>query len=74
MLLATKLNLEGVPKMSLLELFCKDFEEGWYQQLLTDGHKKRNRKGNISLSEMLTIVVHFHQIGFRNFKAFYLSR
>ena len=64
--------------MSLLELFCeiddfcKGFEEGWHQHLLKDGVKKRNRKGNMSLSEMLTIVVHFHQIGFRNFKAFYL--
>lgn len=64
--------------MSLLELFCKiddfcqEFERGWHQQLLKDGRKKRNRKGNMSLNELLTIVVHFHQIGFRNFKAFYL--
>lgn len=52
--------------MSLLELFCEiddfcqEFEEGWHQQLLSDGIKKRKRKGTMCLNEMLTIVVHFH--------------
>ena len=64
--------------MSLLELFCEiddfcqEFEAGWHQGLLSDGSKKRNRKGNMSLSELLTIVVYFHQLGFRNFKGYYL--
>lgn len=64
--------------MSLLELFCKiddfcqDFESGWHQQLLDDGVKKRMKQGQMSLSEMLTIVVYFHQMAYRNFKSFYL--
>lgn len=65
--------------MSLLELFCEidDFcqihEAKIHQQLLEDGIKKRNRRGTMSMSEMMTIVVYFHQRGFRNFKTFYLG-
>ena len=65
--------------MSLLELFCEidDFcqihEAEIHQQLLEDGIKKRNRRGTMSMSEMMTIVVYFHQQGFRNFKTFYLG-
>ncbi len=64
--------------MSLLDLFCKiddfcqEFEVGWHQQLVSDGVKKRRRLGTMSLSEMMTIVVYFHQQGYRNFKTFYL--
>lgn len=64
--------------MSLLDLFCKiddfcqEFEVGWHQQLMSDGVKKRKRLGTMSLSEMMTIVVYFHQQGYRNFKTFYL--
>ena len=65
--------------MSLLELFCEiddfcqGFESGWHQQLLEDGRKKRRRQGTMSLSEMLTIMVYFHQLGFRNFKSYYVK-
>ena len=64
--------------MSLLELFCKiddfcqEFESGWHQERIADGVIKRKRAGTMSLSEMMTIVVYFHQLGFRNFKSFYL--
>lgn len=64
--------------MSLTELvckiddFCQEFESVWNQQLLDDGVKKRNRTGTMSLSEMMTIVVYFHEMGYRNFKSFYL--
>lgn len=64
--------------MSLLELFCEiddfcqEFESNQHQQRLSNGSKKRNRLGKMSLSEMMTIMIHFHQIGYRNFKTFYL--
>lgn len=64
--------------MSLLELFCEiddfcqEFESYQHQQRLTNGVKKRNRLGQMSLSEMMTIMVYFHQMGYRNFKTFYL--
>jgi len=34
-------------------------------------HCKRKRNVSMSLSEMLTIIIMFHESGFRNFKTFY---
>lgn len=65
--------------MSLLELFCdiddfcQTYADEIHQQLLEDGIKKRKRRGKMSMSEMMTLVVYFHQLGFRNFKSFYLA-
>jgi len=65
--------------MSLLELFCdiddfcQTFEPSLHQALLGSGQRQRQRACQMSLSEMLTIVVHFHQIGYRNFKTYYLG-
>jgi hypothetical protein len=63
--------------MSLLELFCHidDFcqshEKTWQNDLLASGLKQRQRPKNMSLSEMLTVVVYFHQSQYRHFKAYY---
>lgn len=63
--------------MSLLELFCSidDFwqvyEPIWHQGLLESGQKHRRRACRMSMSEMMTIVVYFHQKQYRNFKTFY---
>lgn len=38
--------------------FCKDFAPNWENQLLSNG-KKRIRKSNLSLSEIITIQVLF---------------
>ena len=62
--------------MSLLELFCdiddfwQDFAPNWQQLLLENGHQ-RQRAGRMSMSEMMTIVVHFHQQRYRDFKTYY---
>ena len=62
--------------MSLLELFCAvdDFCKGMEKEqtgrLLSDG-KQRRRAGQLSDSEALTIMIHFHQSQYRNFKAYY---
>ena len=64
------------PKMSLLELFCEiddfwqEFEPKWQQTLATNGRQRR-RRGVMSMSEMMTIVVHFHQKRYRDFKTYY---
>ena len=34
--------------------FCMAFEPWYQRQMLSDGSKKRNRSGYLSLSEMLT--------------------
>ena len=63
--------------MSLLELFvsvddfCQIFLPVWERKLITDGSKKRNRAGQLSLSEIMTIIIYFHQSRYRNFKAYY---
>ena len=63
--------------MSLLELFCdvddfcQAFLPQWYGQLLSDGRIRRRRKTRISLSEIMTIVIYFHQSHYRDFKAYY---
>jgi hypothetical protein len=63
--------------MSLLELFCdvddfcQAFLPQWHRQLLAEGQIQRERKTRLSLSEMMTIVIYFHQSHYRDFKAYY---
>jgi len=59
----------------LIALFChvddfvQKFEPEWHKHVLTS--KKRNRRCRMSLSEVMTIAIHFHQSGYRTFKKFY---
>jgi hypothetical protein len=55
-----------------IEDFCKDFFPNWENQMISNG-KKRIRKSNLSLSEIITIQILFHISGYRNFKTFYLD-
>jgi hypothetical protein len=65
--------------MSLLELFCniddfcQTFVPKWEQEMLQNGKKRRRRPGQLYLSEIITLLVHFHQMRFRDFKTYYLS-
>lgn len=53
--------------MSLLELFvsvddfCQLFLPVWEKQLISDESKKRCRAGQLSISEIMTILIYFHQ-------------
>ena len=64
--------------MSLLELFCHvdDFcqqvEPNWEAQRLQDGLQHRRRAGELCNSEIMTILIHFHQSQYRTFKAYSL--
>ncbi len=40
-------------------------------QHLGDGHAHRERAGELSDSEITTILIHFHQSQYRSFKAYY---
>ena len=51
--------------------FCKWFEPLYQQRLLQDGQRQRVRQGQLSLSEIMTIIVFFHQSGYRDFKRYY---
>ena len=62
---------------SLLELFvhvddfCLSFLPFWEAKLLEDGSKKRRQSGQLSVSEIMTIIIYFHHSHYRNFKAYY---
>lgn len=51
--------------------FCQSFEPQWRTVLLGNGLKHRQRHRALSLSEIMTILVSFHQQSYRNFKHFY---
>lgn len=65
---------------SLLELFCdvddfcETFEPFWNQQQLSSGEKKRQRNRSLSISEIMTILIAFHQSHYRDFKAYYCEQ
>jgi len=56
----------------LIDDFCRQFEPAWERRLLTAGVKKRKRQCDLSLSELMTLAILFHQLRFRQFKSFYL--
>lgn len=53
--------------------FCKLFLSAWHRQQLSSGERKRRRAAGLSVSELMTILVHFHQSQYRCFKAYYLN-
>lgn len=63
--------------MSILELFCsvddfwQQFAPTWHHSLLAAGQRKRLRATQMHPSEMMTIMILFHQSHYRTFKAYY---
>lgn len=57
-----------------MDEFCKEFDKTIFAHSLNkkDAPKKRNRKFILSNSEVMTVLVLFHAIGFKNLKQFYL--
>lgn len=53
--------------------FCRIFLPLWHIKLLQAGVMKRVREPRLSTSEMMTIIIHFHQSHYRDFKAYYLE-
>ena len=51
--------------------FCQQFFPHFEQQLLNLEGMQRNRPSKMSPSGIMTIVIHFHQSQFLNFKAYY---
>src|SRR5919106_1183156 len=51
--------------------FCKVFEPIYTQRLLQSGQCQRQRQGQLSLSEIMTIIVYFHSSHYRDFKHYY---
>ncbi len=51
--------------------FCKEFLPIWNHQLLASGQKHRQRPRSLTISEIMTILIAFHQSHYRDFKAYY---
>ena len=52
--------------------FCQIFEPRWRHHLLSHNVKPRQRQRSLVLSEIMTILIGFHQSHYRNFKRHYL--
>jgi hypothetical protein len=55
----------------LVDNFCKIFHE-WEKEKLLPSNKLRFRQGNLSLSELLTLVLYFYLSPCKDFKNYYL--
>ena len=71
-------TIQLAPPMSSLEElfcqiddFCQTFEPQWQATLMGNGLRHRKRRRSLTLSEIMTILVSFHQQSYRNFKHFY---
>ena len=51
--------------------FCNRFTPSYEKCLLTDGTITRRRAGQLSLSEIITILIAFQTSGYRDFKHFF---
>lgn len=51
--------------------FCAEFEKSWQEELLSSSERRSTRKFNLCLSEVMTIIIYFHQSSYRNFKDYY---
>ena len=65
--------MELVALFYLIDEFCKEFEPKWHAERITSGLAQRNKPYRLSLSEILTITVHFHQSNHKTFKYYYLN-
>jgi hypothetical protein len=61
--------MDILPIFCDIDDFCLLFEPAWHKQLLET--RQRHRASTLSLSEVMTIIVLFHQSNYRNFKSFY---
>jgi hypothetical protein len=52
--------------------FCRQFLPHWQRQQLQHGERQRRRGCRLTLSEIMTILIHFHQSHYRDFQAYYL--
>jgi hypothetical protein len=65
--------------MSLLELFveednfCQAYEQKVKNKAIK-GHRQRGPVSRLTISELMTIVIHFYQSGYRTFKHYYKDK
>ena len=54
--------------------FCLDFEAKLNSELISSQSQKRKRKSRLCLSEVMTIIVHFHQSSSKRISLCFLWR
>jgi hypothetical protein len=65
--------------MSILDLFCdvdefwQQYGQEWERRLLADGKRPRHHREKMHPSEIMTILIHFHQSCYQTFKHYYLQ-
>lgn len=64
-------NLIGL--FCIVDDFCNIFEPEWNKRLIETNIKKRIKPSSLTTSEIMTIVILFHQSCYRNFKTFYID-
>ncbi|PCS21868.1 Mobile element protein [Candidatus Enterovibrio escicola] len=52
--------------------FCQTFLPAWRKMPNFSSIKQRNKPSRLSVSEVMTIVIAFHQSGYRDFKTYYI--
>lgn len=65
--------IEIITMFSEIDDFCLEFEPEYNKRLLKAGEKERNKPSRLSVSEIMTIMVWFHQSGYRTFKDYYIK-
>ncbi len=69
----TPINIDYDSLFCFVDDFCKGFEKCYKKTLITSGIRKRNKPCKMILSEIITILIAFHQSGMSCFKYFYLE-
>lgn len=67
------MNIDYDRLFCFVDDFLKGFEPWYKRQLVSSGSIKRNRSCHLSLSEIITILLAYHQSGMSCFKYFYLE-
>jgi Transposase DDE domain len=63
--------MDILPLFADIDDFCLLFEPAYRKHLLSNGAQQRRKPSRLANSEVMTILVLFHQSGYRNFKTFY---
>ena len=57
----------------LVDDFNQKFYPEWERTQIESGKKKRRKKGNMTPSEVMTIIIYFHMSNHKDFKNYYLG-
>ncbi|MBA3814454.1 MAG: hypothetical protein H0X26_08240 [Alphaproteobacteria bacterium] len=67
------MNIDYDTLFCLVDDFSKAFDPWYRKQLISDRKIKQNRNCHLHLSEILTILIAYHQSGMSCFKYFYIQ-